>query len=93
MFFSIKGNGRQLRARNAGDSSGHPAAQRQGPSIRITPVPHHLSCIQVRIYVSFHSFGQYWLTSWGYKTELPVDNEKLVQSVECYLLCRYNSSL
>ena len=50
-------------------------------------------CIQVRIYVSFHSFGQYWLTSWGYKTELPVDNEKLVQSVECYLLCRYNSSL
>ena len=41
-------------------------------------------CIQVRIYVSFHSFGQYWLTSWGYKTELPVDNEKLVQSVECY---------
>ena len=23
--------------------------------------------------------GQYWLTSWGYKTELPVDNEKLVK--------------
>ena len=41
----------------------------------------------------YHSYGQYWLTSWGYKTELPVDNEKLVQSVECYLLCRYNSSL
>ena len=33
--------------------------------------------------MSFHSFGQYWLTSWGYKTELPVDNEKLVK---CYLL-------
>ena len=24
------------------------------------------------------SLGQYWLTSFGYKTELPVDNEKLV---------------
>ena len=21
--------------------------------------------------------GQYWLTSWGYKTELPVDNTKV----------------
>ena len=25
------------------------------------------------------TIGQYWLTSWGYKTELPVDNEKLVK--------------
>jgi len=33
----------------------------------------------IRIYLSFHSYGQYWLTSWGYKTELPVDNEKLVK--------------
>ena len=33
----------------------------------------------VRIYLSFHSYGQYWLTSWGYKTQLPVDNEKLVK--------------
>jgi len=33
----------------------------------------------IRIYMSFHSFGQYWLTSWGYKTELPVDNTKLVK--------------
>jgi len=32
----------------------------------------------VRIYLTFHSYGQYWLTSFGYKTELPVDNEKLV---------------
>ena len=23
--------------------------------------------------------GQYWLTSWGYKTQLPVDNAKLVK--------------
>jgi len=32
----------------------------------------------IRIYLTFHSYGQYWLTSFGYKTELPVDNEKLV---------------
>jgi len=32
----------------------------------------------IRIYLSFHSYGQYWLSSFGYKTELPVDNEKLV---------------
>ena len=50
-------------------------------------------CVQVRIYVSFHSFGQYWLTSWGYKTELPVDNEKLVKLVKCFLLCTCSSSL
>ena len=33
----------------------------------------------IRIYLTFHSYGQYWLTSWGYKTQLPVDNEKLVK--------------
>jgi len=32
----------------------------------------------IRIYLTFHSYGQYWLTSFGYKTELPVDNEKLI---------------
>jgi len=32
----------------------------------------------IRIYLTFHSYGQYWLTSFGYKTQLPVDNEKLV---------------
>lgn len=31
----------------------------------------------VRVYLSFHSYGQYWLNSWGYKTQLAVDNEKL----------------
>jgi len=34
---------------------------------------------KVRIYLSFHSYGQYWLTSWGYKTSLPLDNDKLVR--------------
>ena len=29
--------------------------------------------------IVFPFAGQYWLTSWGYKTELPVDNEKLVK--------------
>merc|ERR1712008_593429 len=33
----------------------------------------------VRIYLSFHSYGQYWLTSWGNKTSLPLDNDKLVR--------------
>ena len=33
----------------------------------------------IRIYLTFHSYGQYWLTSWGYKTDLPVDNSKLVK--------------
>jgi len=33
----------------------------------------------VRIYLSFHSYGQYWLTSWGYKKSLPVDNDKLIR--------------
>jgi len=33
----------------------------------------------VRIYLSFHSYGQYWLTSWGYKKKLPVDNDKMVR--------------
>ena len=33
----------------------------------------------IRIYLTFHSYGQAWLTSWGYKTQLPVDHEKLVK--------------
>ncbi|TRY63124.1 hypothetical protein TCAL_04005 [Tigriopus californicus] len=32
----------------------------------------------VRVALSLHSAGQYWLTSWGYKTQLPVDNDKMV---------------
>ena len=32
----------------------------------------------IRVYVTLHSYGQYWLTSWGYKNELPEDYDKLV---------------
>ena len=32
----------------------------------------------IRVYVSLHSYGQYWLTSWGYKNDLPEDYDKLV---------------
>lgn len=32
----------------------------------------------IRIYVSFHSYGQYWLTSWGYTRTLPEDYDKIV---------------
>ena len=30
------------------------------------------------VYLTFHAFGQYWLTPWGYTTELPEDYEELV---------------
>jgi len=33
----------------------------------------------IRIYLTFHSYGQYWLCSWGYKTQLAVDDDKLVR--------------
>lgn len=32
-----------------------------------------------RVSLSFHSYGQLWLTSWGYKSQLPVDNDKMVR--------------
>eukprot|EP00095_Tigriopus_kingsejongensis_P000349 maker-scaffold1125_size61249-snap-gene-0.11 protein:Tk00349 transcript:maker-scaffold1125_size61249-snap-gene-0.11-mRNA-1 annotation:"carboxypeptidase b" len=32
----------------------------------------------VRVAISLHSYGQLWLTSWGYKSQLPVDNDKMV---------------
>ena len=27
-------------------------------------------------YIQYFWLGEYWLTTWGYKTELPVDYEK-----------------
>jgi len=30
----------------------------------------------IRVLITIHSYGEYWLTTWGYKTELPVDYEK-----------------
>lgn len=32
----------------------------------------------VRISMSLHSHGNLWLTSWGYKKVLPVDNDKMI---------------
>ena len=32
----------------------------------------------VRASLSLHSYGQLWLTSWGYKAQLPVDNNKMI---------------
>lgn len=33
----------------------------------------------VRASVSLHSYGSMWLTSWGYKAELPVDDDKMMR--------------
>jgi len=30
----------------------------------------------IRIYLTFHSYGSYWLTTWGYKKDVPVDYDK-----------------
>jgi len=32
----------------------------------------------IRIYLTLHSYGSYWLTTWGYTKELPKDHEKQV---------------
>jgi len=32
---------------------------------------------QIKAYVSLHSYGQYWLYSWGYTRQLPEDHEAL----------------
>ncbi|XP_023335396.1 carboxypeptidase B isoform X2 [Eurytemora carolleeae] len=31
----------------------------------------------IRVYITFHSYGQSWLTSWGYTSDLPEDYDKL----------------
>ena len=33
---------------------------------------------QFLVYLSFHSYGQYWMTPWGYAGHLPDDYEDLV---------------
>ena len=33
---------------------------------------------QTRVYLTFHTYGQYWLTPWGYTAELPSDYTELV---------------
>ena len=33
---------------------------------------------QTRVYLTFHTYGQYWLTPWGYTAELPTDYAELV---------------
>jgi len=32
---------------------------------------------QTRVYLTFHTYGQYWLTPWGYTAELPTDYAEL----------------
>ena len=34
---------------------------------------------QTKVYFSFHSYGQYWLTPWGYTSALPDDYQDLVR--------------
>lgn len=33
---------------------------------------------QAPIYLTFHAYGQYWLTPWGYTSDLPADYTQLV---------------
>ena len=33
---------------------------------------------QTKVYLTFHSYGQYWLTPWSYTPELPEDYDDLV---------------
>ena len=32
------------------------------------------------VYLTFHSYGQYWLTPWGYTADLPDDYDQMVRS-------------
>ena len=34
---------------------------------------------QTKCYLTFHSYGQYWLTPWGYTSALPSDYSELVK--------------
>nr|CAG4649078.1 EOG090X00QE [Scapholeberis mucronata]SVE93443.1 EOG090X00QE [Scapholeberis mucronata] len=36
---------------------------------------------QTKVYFSFHSYGQYWLTPWGYTSDLPEDYDQLSGSM------------
>ena len=38
-----------------------------------------LHTVHCTVYTASYTLGQYWLTSWGYKTSLPIDNDKLVR--------------
>lgn len=35
---------------------------------------------QTKVYLTIHSYGQYWLTPWGYTSDLPVDYDQLVST-------------
>ncbi len=35
---------------------------------------------QAEMYLTFHSYGQYWLTPWGYTSALPDDYTQLVRT-------------
>ena len=34
---------------------------------------------EIAIYMDYHSYGQFWMTPYGYKDEIPIDNEKQVR--------------
>uniref|UniRef100_T1JFH7 Peptidase M14 domain-containing protein n=1 Tax=Strigamia maritima TaxID=126957 RepID=T1JFH7_STRMM len=36
----------------------------------------------IKLYISFHSYGQMWLTPWGYTTDLPSDYNDLISLAE-----------
>jgi hypothetical protein len=36
------------------------------------------------MYLTFHAYGQYWLTPWGYTSTLPSDYTQLVRINYCF---------
>ena len=40
---------------------------------------------QLSVYLSLHSYGQYWLTPWGFTYQVPVDYDEMVGRPSNYL--------
>lgn len=37
---------------------------------------------QTAVYLTVHSYGQYWLTPWGYTADLPANYDQLVMQLK-----------
>ena len=41
---------------------------------------------RIKLYLTFHSYGQLWLTPWGYTSQVPEDYKKLVGAYACIIV-------
>ena len=48
---------------------------------------------QAQVYLTFHSYGQYWLTPWGYTSALPDDYPQLVTYFVDFIITRVHHFL